>query len=353
VLTVVDPLPFQVASLDPLNERSLVSMIRARYEEAALTPIGAASQHDLIYTRAGPVIIAINPLCAVSDLYTVAMRRKHHGAALALMLRERDGSGPEADEGEELPPHIYEVAGKAYHCMREGRCQGVIINGESGAGKTETTKLLLQYLSEVAAVTAISAAAAAPSAAAPSPAAAPSAAAADDDDVSTVSTTPLPAPAAALSPASMASSTSGLASKLLASSPVLECFGNAKTLRNDNSSRFGKLIKLHFQPSNGALRHASVAHYLLEKSRVASQQPGAWAALDLTWRGLTDPFSAPGGHPRAPLCSLSKPTMPSTLLSVLSVLSVLTIPLSLHGCYRRASLPCLLHAVRRRARRAA
>ena len=57
---------------------------------------------------------------------------------------------------------------------------------------------------------------------------------------------------------------------------MLEAFGNAKTLRNDNSSRFGKLIKLHFTPS-GQLSHASVAHYLIEKSRVVQQQEGEQA----------------------------------------------------------------------------
>ena len=102
--------------------------------------------------------------------------------------------------------------------MRDGRSQAVVINGESGAGKTETAKILLQDLSEKAGD------------------------GADD-----------------------------LALRLLASSPVLEAFGNAKTARNDNSSRFGKLIKLHFSPTGG-LSHATVAHYLLEKSRVVSQQ---------------------------------------------------------------------------------
>jgi len=102
-------------------------MIRARYEEAALRPHGSLPQHDLIYTRAGPVIIAINPLCPVADLYTVARRRQYHKAALAEMHAEREGGadGPIAGDhaADELPPHIYEVAGKAYHRMREGRCQ--------------------------------------------------------------------------------------------------------------------------------------------------------------------------------------------------------------------------------------
>jgi hypothetical protein len=107
--------------------------------------------------------------------------------------------------------------------MREGRCQAAVVNGESGAGKTETTKHLLHYLSEHSAVNAAA---------------------------------------------------SELSAQLLASNPILEAFGNARTLRNDNSSRFGKLVKLHFDEISGSLTHASVAHYLLEKSRVTHQQQG-------------------------------------------------------------------------------
>ena len=98
--------------------------------------------------------------------------------------------------------------------MCAGKAQSIIINGESGAGKTETTKILLAYLTS----------------------------AAGDAD---------------------GSAGAVLIKQLVASSPALEAFGNAKTLRNDNSSRFGKFIKLHFSLSGG-LQHASVDHYLLE-----------------------------------------------------------------------------------------
>jgi myosin heavy subunit len=63
-----------LASLDPLTQDSLAEMICARYERAAISK----AQHGLIYTRAGPVVVAINPLCAVPDLYTEALRLKYH-----------------------------------------------------------------------------------------------------------------------------------------------------------------------------------------------------------------------------------------------------------------------------------
>ena len=67
-----------LASIDPLTEESLVEMVRARYEEAKIRPFGGALQHTLIYTRAGPVVVAVNPLCPVPDLYTAALRKKYH-----------------------------------------------------------------------------------------------------------------------------------------------------------------------------------------------------------------------------------------------------------------------------------
>ena len=189
-----------VAALDPLDENAVVKFIGGRYRAA---PEGRPAKHHLIYTRAGPVVVAVNPLQNVPDLYTEAERRKYARAASERAKAEKESR---VIEDSDLPPHIYEVSAKAYCGMCDGRSQAVVINGESGAGKTETAKILVKDISEKSAQ-------------------------AEDD----------------------------LAARLLASSPVLEAFGNAKTLRNDNSSRFGKLIKLHFTP-NGQLSHASVAH---------------------------------------------------------------------------------------------
>ena len=185
-----------IAELSNLNEPSLMELVRSRYD---------SGDHAKIYTRAGPVLVAVNPFTDVSELYSVGVREEYRrGASGAARLR----------------PHVYETAARAYLSVCAGKSQSIIINGESGAGKTETTKILLAYLTGAA--------------------------------------------------GGSAGTGKVLIEQIIASSPVLEAFGNAKTLRNDNSSRFGKFIKLHFG-ADGSLLEAAVDHYLLEKSRVTSQ----------------------------------------------------------------------------------
>ena len=138
-----------------------------------------------------------------------------------------------------LEPHVFAIAAEAYTRLYEEesqvkgqplvKCnQAVIISGESGAGKTEATKTVLQYLSEVA------------------------------------------------------GSVSGVEQQILQSNPILEAFGNSKTLRNNNSSRFGKWMEIHFQPtaskgqpSKGRkIVAARIVNYLLEQSRVTTPSHG-------------------------------------------------------------------------------
>uniref|UniRef100_A0A8C3PA46 Myosin motor domain-containing protein n=1 Tax=Chrysemys picta bellii TaxID=8478 RepID=A0A8C3PA46_CHRPI len=119
----------------------------------------------------------------------------------------------------EVPPHIYSIADNAYNDMLRS-------NGESGAGKTVNTKRVIQYFAIVAAL----------------------------------GDTP-------------GKKGGTLEDQIIEANPAMEAFGNAKTLRNDNSSRFGKFIRIHFGPS-GKLASADIDIYLLEKSRVIFQQPG-------------------------------------------------------------------------------
>lgn len=119
----------------------------------------------------------------------------------------------------ELPPHVFQIANNAYCGVLEKRAgQSIVISGESGAGKTECTKQCLQFLAEVA------------------------------------------------------GSESSLEQKILLANPILESFGNAKTTRNNNSSRFGKYVEILFDRT-GAIQGAVTNNYLLEKSRVVNYAP--------------------------------------------------------------------------------
>uniref|UniRef100_A0A8C7LI93 Myosin-7B n=1 Tax=Oncorhynchus kisutch TaxID=8019 RepID=A0A8C7LI93_ONCKI len=132
----------------------------------------------------------------------------------------------------EAPPHIFSVSDRAYQFMLTDReNQSILITGESGAGKTVNTKRVIQYFATIA--------------------------------VSGGERK------RAAEPGKMQGS---LEDQIIAANPLLEAYGNAKTVRNDNSSRFGKFIRIHFH-SNGKLSSADIETYLLEKSRVTFQLP--------------------------------------------------------------------------------
>ncbi|XP_057956923.1 myosin-2 [Malania oleifera] len=174
--------------LSYLNEPSVLYNLQYRYSQ------------DIIYSKAGPVLIAMNPFKGVQIFgkdFVDAYRYKL-----------RDG------------PHVYAVADTAYNEMMEEEVnQSIIISGESGAGKTETAKIAMQYL------------------------------------------------------AALGGGSSGVECEILQTSCILEAFGNAKTSRNDNSSRFGKLIEIHFSIA-GKICGATIQTFLLEKSRVVQLANG-------------------------------------------------------------------------------
>ncbi|XP_054905098.1 unconventional myosin-Ih [Poeciliopsis prolifica] len=179
--------------LDETTEVAVVSNLKKRFSK------------DLIYTYIGTLIVSVNPYKDL-DIYTKKQMDVYMGVNFF-----------------ELPPHIYALADNAYHAMlTEFNNHFILISGESGAGKTEASKKILQYYA-----------------------------------VSCPSTTLM----------------NNVRDKMLMSNPVLEAFGNAKTLKNYNSSRFGKYMDIQFD-SQGDAVGGHILNYLLEKSRVVHQNHG-------------------------------------------------------------------------------
>ncbi|XP_047185070.1 unconventional myosin-Ih [Scophthalmus maximus] len=174
-------------------------------EAAFLSNLNKRFSKDLIYTYIGTLLVSVNPYKEL-DVYNNKQMDLYMGVNFF-----------------ELPPHIYALADNAYHTMlAEFNNHFILISGESGAGKTEASKKILQYYA-----------------------------------VSCPSTALL----------------NTVRDKMLMSNPVLEAFGNAKTLKNDNSSRFGKYMDIQFD-SEGEAVGGHILNYLLEKSRVVHQNHG-------------------------------------------------------------------------------
>ncbi|XP_029901940.1 myosin-9-like isoform X1 [Myripristis murdjan] len=189
-----------MAELTCLNEASVLHNLKDRYYSG------------LIYTYSGLFCVVINPYkylpIYTEDIVEMYKGKKRH----------------------EMPPHIYAITDTSYRSMMQDReDQSILCTGESGAGKTENTKKVIQYLAHVA-----------------------SSYKSKKDQGSAVL------------------SHGELEKQLLQANPILEAFGNAKTVKNDNSSRFGKFIRINFDV-NGYIVGANIETYLLEKSRAIRQ----------------------------------------------------------------------------------
>lgn len=181
-------------------------------EPAVLNTIRTRYMQHLIYTYSGIVLIAVNPFDRVS-LYGPDIVQQYSG--------KRRG---------ELEPHLFAIAEEAYRCMtREQINQTIVVSGESGAGKTVSAKFIMRYF-----------------------------ATADDQENSSKKKKK--------SDGAMTE----VEEQILATNPIMEAFGNAKTSRNDNSSRFGKYIEIQFDDGANIIG-AKIRTYLLERSRLIFQ----------------------------------------------------------------------------------
>ncbi|BFZ54789.1 class II myosin [Savitreella phatthalungensis] len=179
-----------MSALTYLNEPSIAHNLNIRFDAGD------------IYTYSGLFLVAVNPYRSL-PIYTSQMVKSISGGATGASK-----------------PHIFAIADQAYRNMlTTSSAQSILITGESGAGKTENTKRVIQYLTARASGT-----------------------------------------------------DSSLESRILQANPALESFGNAQTVRNDNSSRFGKYIRTFFS-TDGAIAGARISWFLLEKSRVTQQAP--------------------------------------------------------------------------------
>ncbi|XP_015265429.1 PREDICTED: myosin-11 isoform X3 [Gekko japonicus] len=192
-----------MAELTCLNEASVLHNLRERYFSG------------LIYTYSGLFCVVVNPYKQL-PIYSEKIIDMYKGK-----------------KRHEMPPHIYAIADTAYRSMMQDReDQSILCTGESGAGKTENTKKVIQYLAVVAS---------------------------SHKGKKDVSITQGPSFAYG-----------ELEKQLLQANPILEAFGNAKTVKNDNSSRFGKFIRINFDVT-GYIVGANIETYLLEKSRAIRQ----------------------------------------------------------------------------------
>uniref|UniRef100_A0A7S0ZVD5 Myosin motor domain-containing protein n=1 Tax=Noctiluca scintillans TaxID=2966 RepID=A0A7S0ZVD5_NOCSC len=195
--------------LGDFHEGGILHNVRVRYFE-----------NEIYTTLGGPILISINPYQNFPELYSIQKQNWYWQKSAA----------QRGVVSVDVPPHLFAVGADSYVSMlADAKDQSIIISGESGAGKTEATKYLLGYFANL-----------------------------QSDQQRNVRR--------------RGSLGMSIEEQVFHSTPILEAFGNAKTIRNDNSSRFGKFTEIEFT-STGKLNSAQMRNYLLEKSRIVQQQP--------------------------------------------------------------------------------
>merc|ERR1712018_219981 len=202
----------EVGKVNPPKFEKCEDMVNLTYlnDASVFWNLKTRYQAKLIHTYSGLFVVVVNPYKRY-PLYT-------HRVCKIYLGKRRN----------ECPPHLWAIAEGAYRNMVQNKKDNaMLITGESGAGKTENTKKVITYLAMVA--------------------------------------------TGAGGSAKKETKKVSLEDQIVATNPILESYGNAKTARNDNSSRFGKFIRIHFT-SSGKLCGCDIVSYLLEKSRITEQQ---------------------------------------------------------------------------------
>ncbi len=214
---VLTDFPDDFISLSEVNTATILHASKLRFSK------------KLIYTSCGDVLMAINPFETIAGMYSAERMALYNDVSQ-----------------QRLPAHIYVIPARAYADMCAfGKSQCILISGESGAGKTEATKQCLGYLANIA-------------------------------GASTVALSEKNAGVGQRRKSILKGTSQaalGIANRVVAASPILEAFGNACTLRNPNSSRFGKWMELSFD-NNNQITGSTITSYLLEVGRVTSASAG-------------------------------------------------------------------------------
>ena len=200
---IIDISNYETCNSDEIDCKDNLIDIPHLNEPSVLNAVNLRFNQNKIYTYTGKILISVNPF-------------KDFG-----LYSDKNIQNYKIDSiKSSLEPHIFQIADNAYkNLIKFNKNQTILISGESGAGKTHGTKVMMKYLTK------------------------------------------------------LSDTGNKIEEKVIQSNPILEAFGNAKTLRNDNSSRFGKFIKLQFN-DNYKLIGAKIETYLLEKIRLINQADG-------------------------------------------------------------------------------
>jgi len=209
-----------MVNIDCLNEAELLNNLRSRFIDT-----------EEIFTYVGPTLLIINPYQQLPEVFSIKNLALYQKEVNNITFTLKD-----------FKPHIYAISADVFKKLFENQQnQAMVISGESGAGKTENVKYAMQFLTSLGNVT-------------------ESKNIAKDMFRKSSSTCKR-----------FSLKREAIEEKILSCNPILEAFGNAKTVRNDNSSRFGKYVTLLVDKGNRKILGARLINYLLEKSRIVQQ----------------------------------------------------------------------------------